>query len=235
MNAAHTTGQSSLLKLFDKNSKLYFLVDTGAEVSVYPACRADRLNKSNVTLRAANNSFISTYRHKKFVLDFGLPRPLTWNFQVADVTQPIIGADFLLQHKLLVDLAQKRLIDTRNGTRITAESSQASSPSLHVISSHPLDPDPFTRLLAEFPTLTTPCTSDTPVRHSVSHHIVTEGPPSSPAPDVGLLKSCKPQKPKSTNYLTWELYDLRRALGLRHCTWSVRPTVIGGHAGTTVG
>ena len=46
-------------------------------MSVYPACRADRLNKSNVTLRAANNSFISTYRHKKCVLDFGLPHPLT--------------------------------------------------------------------------------------------------------------------------------------------------------------
>ena len=215
MNAAHTTGQSSLLKLFDKNSKLYFLVDTGAEVSVYPACRADRLNKRNVTLRAANNSFISTYGHKKFVLDFGLPRPLTWNFKVADVTQPIIGADFLLQHKLLVDLAQKRLIDTRNWTRITAESSQASSPSLHVISSHPLDPDPFTRLLEEFPTLTTPCTSDTPVRHSVSHHIVTEGPP----PVFARARRLSPEKLQAAKAEINKLLDMviiRRSLS----TWA---------------
>ena len=176
MNAAHTTGRSSLLKLLDKNSKRYFLVDTGAEISVYPAGRADRLNKSNVTLRAANNSFINTYGFKQFVLDFGLPRPLTWKFQVADVTQPIIGADFLLQHKLLVDLDQKRLIDTRNGTRIMAEASAGFSPSVQHISTHPCDKDPFTRLLEEFPTLTTPCTSDTP-KHGVSHHIVTEGPP----------------------------------------------------------
>ena len=171
MNAAHTT-----LKLLDKNSKRFFLVDTGAELSVFPPCRADRLNKSNVTLRAANNSFINTYGLKQLVLDFGLPRPLTWKFQVADVTQPIIGADFLPQHKLLVDLDQKRLIDTRNGTRITAESSPDSTPSIHLISAHP-PKGPFTRLLEEFPSLTTPCTSDTPVRHGVSHHIVTEGPP----------------------------------------------------------
>ena len=50
MNTAHTTGSSSLLKLLDKNSKRYFPVDTGAELSVFPACQADRLHKSNVTL-----------------------------------------------------------------------------------------------------------------------------------------------------------------------------------------
>ena len=177
MNAAHATGNSSLLKLFDKNSKRYFLVDTGAEVSVYPASRVDRLNKSHVTLRAANNSFINTYGFKQLVLDFGLPRPLTWKFQVADVNQPIIVADFLLQHKLLVDLAQKRLIDTRNGTRVIAETSTDTSPSIQHISTNQNKKDPFTRLLEKFPTLTTPCTSDTPVKHGVTHHIVTEGPP----------------------------------------------------------
>ena len=123
MNSAHATGNSFLLKLFDKNSKGYFLVDTGTEISVHPANRVDRLNKSRVKLRAANNSFINTYGFKQLVLYFELPRPLTWKFQVADVNQPIIGADFLLQHKLLVDLAQKRLVDIRNGTRVLADTS----------------------------------------------------------------------------------------------------------------
>lgn len=31
---------------------------------------------------------------------------------------PIFGADFLLQHKLLVDLEQRRLIDIRYWTRV---------------------------------------------------------------------------------------------------------------------
>ena len=137
MNAAHTTGLSSILKRLDKNSKRYFLVDTEAKLSVFPACRADRSSKSNVTLRTANNSSINTYELKQLVLNFGLPRPLTWKFQVTDVTQPIIGADFLLQHKLLVYLDQKGLIDTRNVTRIIAESSPDSTSSIYLISVYP--------------------------------------------------------------------------------------------------
>ena len=123
----------STLKLFGKNSKRYFLVDTGAEISVYPANGVDRLNKSHVTLRAANNSFINTYGFKQLVLDFGLLRPLTRILQVADVNRPIF-ADFLLQHKLLVDLAQKRLVDTQNGTRVMAEKSTDTSPSIQHVS-----------------------------------------------------------------------------------------------------
>ena len=68
------------IHLFDKNSKRHFLVDTGFGISVHPANRVDRLNKNHVTLRAANKSFINTYGFKQLVLDFGLPRPLTWKF-----------------------------------------------------------------------------------------------------------------------------------------------------------
>ena len=177
VNAAQATGKSCLLRLFDKNTKQNFLIDTGAEISVFPAGRSDRLHKTDVTLRAANNSIISTYGFRRFTLDFGLPRPLTRRFLVVDVTQPIIGADFLLQHKLLVDLDQRRLIDTRNGTRVEADPSPCSTPRLNFISTSPPTGDPFKRLLEDFPSLTTPCTSDTPVQHGVSHHIVTDGRP----------------------------------------------------------
>lgn len=177
VNAAHTTGHSCLLRLFDKNSQQTFLIDTGAEISVFPAGRSDRLHKRDLTLRAANNSPINTYGFRQFTLDFGLPRPLTWRFLVADVTQPIIGADFLLQHKLLVDLEQRRLIDTRNGTRVAADPSPSTAPRISSISPSPSPGVPFQRLLADFPSLTTPCTSDTPVQHGVSHHIITEGRP----------------------------------------------------------
>ena len=173
MNAAHATGTSPLLRLNDKNTKLNFLIDTGAALSVLPAGRSDRFKKGDVTLRAANNSIINTYGSRQLILDFGLPRPLTWKFLVADVSQPIIGADFLLQHKLLVDLDRRRLIDTRNGTRVEAESSPCPTPDLNFLSVPPPTGDPFTRLLDDFPSLTSPCTSDTPIRHGVSHHIVT--------------------------------------------------------------
>ena len=177
MNAAHATGTSPLLRLHDRNSKLNFLIDTGAAISVFPAGRSDRFKKGDVTLRAANNSIINTYGSRQLILDFGLPRRLTWRFLVADVTQPIIGADFLLQHKLLVDLDRQRLIDTRNGTRVEAEPSHCPTPHHNFLSTLPSTGNPFKRLLADFPSLTSPCTSDTPIRHGVSHHIVTEGRP----------------------------------------------------------
>ncbi|KOX80085.1 hypothetical protein WN51_08989 [Melipona quadrifasciata] len=44
-------------------------------------------------------------------LDLGLRRPYTWKFTVAQVQQPIIDADFLQYHGLLVDLRNRRIID----------------------------------------------------------------------------------------------------------------------------
>ena len=179
VNAAHTTGSSQLLRVFDKNSKLLFLIDTGAEISAFPAGRADRFHKSDVTLRAANNNYstINTYGFRQLTRDFGLPRPLTWKFVVADVNQPIVGADFLLRHKLLVDLEQRRLLDTRNGTRVEADSSPGLTSRINSVAASPSIDEPLKQLLDDFPSLKTPCTSDSPVKHGVAHHIVTEGRP----------------------------------------------------------
>ena len=163
VNAAHSTGS--------------FLIDTGAEISVFPARRADCFHKSDVTLRAANNSTINTYGFRQLTLDFGLPRPLTWKFVVADVNQPIVGADFLLRRKLLVDLEKRHLLDTRHGTRVEAESSPGPTSRINSVAASPSIDEPFKQLLDDFPSLTTPCTSDTPVKHGVAHHIVTEGHP----------------------------------------------------------
>ena len=73
------------------------------------------LQELTVTLLAANNWSINTYGFKQLTVNFGLPRPVTWRFIKADVMQPIIGSDFLIRHKLLIDLNQRRLIDTRHG------------------------------------------------------------------------------------------------------------------------
>ena len=166
------TGPSPLLRLYDKNTKLNFLIDTGAALSVLPAGRSDGFKKGGVTLQAANNSIINTYGSQQLILNFGLSCPLTWQFLVADMTQPIIGADFLVQHKLLEDLDRQRLIDNRNGTGVEAESLPCPTPHLNFLSM-----PPPTRLLDDFPSLTSPHTSDTPIRHGVSHHIVTVGQP----------------------------------------------------------
>ena len=67
----------------------------------------------------------SLKRRRSLIILFAFSQPHT-SRKVGDITlrpledssmalniQPIVGADFLLQHKLLVDLEQRRLIDTR--------------------------------------------------------------------------------------------------------------------------
>lgn len=94
MNAAHVSGTSPLLRLYDKNTKLNFLIDMGAAISVFPAGRSDHFKKGDVTLRAANNSIINTYGSRQLSLDFGLPCPLTWRFLVADVLNLLLALIF---------------------------------------------------------------------------------------------------------------------------------------------
>ena len=47
------------------------------------------------------------------MLNLGLQK-YSWRFIIVDLTQPIIGGDFLRSHSLLVDLANERLIRTDN-------------------------------------------------------------------------------------------------------------------------
>lgn len=44
-------------------------------------------------------------------LDLGLWRSFRWQFIIADVKQPIRGADFLAHYSIWPDLKNKRLVD----------------------------------------------------------------------------------------------------------------------------
>lgn len=68
-----------------------------------------------MTLSAANKSSISTYGSTLVDLDIGLRRTFTHPFVIADVSNAIIGADFLATHNILVDLARRRLTDGTTG------------------------------------------------------------------------------------------------------------------------
>ena len=88
--------------------------------------------------------------------------------------------------------------------------------------------DPFTQLLEEFP-LTTPCTSDTPVKHGVSHHI-TEGRPVFARP-----RRLSPEKLAAISSLTWESYDPPQAHGPLRSILCPRRMVNGVPVGTIGG
>ena len=86
---------SKLLYVADKGHKCRYLIDTGAAVSVLPKSCANGISGAgSLPLVAANNSTINTYGNCKRVVDVGLKREYPRTFIVADVQQPIIGADF---------------------------------------------------------------------------------------------------------------------------------------------
>ena len=114
---------SRLLYVADKRNKWNYLIDTGAAFSVLPrSCADGTVDADSLPLVAANNSTITTYGTSKRIVDVGLrmKREYSWTFIVADVKQPILGADFLIHYNLLVDLSGRCLRDMRNGLAISA-------------------------------------------------------------------------------------------------------------------
>ena len=94
-----------------------FLVDTGADLCVYPRFRLqERRTQTSYELLAANDTTVHTYGCITLHLDFGLQREFSWRFVVADITGPIISLDFLCFYNLLVDIRHRRLIDITNLT-----------------------------------------------------------------------------------------------------------------------
>ena len=100
---------------------MYYLIDTGAAISVLPESCANRtLDAACLPLVAANTTTINTYGNCRRVVDVGLKRDYAWTFIVADVKQTIIGADFLIHYSLLVELKSRCLRDMRTGLAIPA-------------------------------------------------------------------------------------------------------------------
>ena len=177
--AATTAGPSlSSRRLFvhDSISGCRFLVDTGAEVSVLPPTPTERQHpSSHFELHAANRTPIATFGQRLMSLNLGLRRRFNWVFIVADVEQPLLGADFLQHFHLQVDLHGKQLVDGCTSLSVSALLAQSSQPAL---SPSPLTLEPaYASLLADFPDIARTNQSEQEVRHSVQHHIVTSGPP----------------------------------------------------------
>lgn len=134
-----------------------------------------RINKavknSTMQLFTANMS-IKTYGEKLFVLNLELRRPFQWIFCVADVTTPIIGADFLYNFDLSVDLRRRRLHDNQTGIESKGQLTSESHVTISVI------PDsPHYKLFYEFPGLTRPSQPSGLRPHGVRYHIQTKSSP----------------------------------------------------------
>ncbi|GFV19246.1 transposon Tf2-6 polyprotein [Trichonephila clavipes] len=116
----------------------------------------------------------TTYGMVRKELNLGLRRPFIWTFIIADVSSPIIGADFLKHFNLLIDLKKK-------DANIS-----------------------FKNILSEYPDLSNPSLISKSASHGTVHHIITTGPPVTARPRgytlnlydaVKVLKGKKDSKP----------------------------------------
>ena len=95
--------------MFCRRQRRSFLVDSGADVSVFPASPAQRRGRQSAALRAANGSSINTFGSKSIPLLFpGLS--VVHKFLLAAVKKPILGTDFFRAKNLLIDIPNHRLV-----------------------------------------------------------------------------------------------------------------------------
>jgi len=91
------------LIIHDRNSS--FLIDTEADISVILKAFANKRHvRAKFQIYAANGTAITTYDERRLKLNLRLRREFEWTFIIADVQQPILGADFLKHFGLFVDI-----------------------------------------------------------------------------------------------------------------------------------
>ncbi|GFU09911.1 retrovirus-related Pol polyprotein from transposon 17.6 [Trichonephila clavipes] len=171
---AELSKHTSRLFLLDRKSGQKFPIDSGSEICVIPP--SPTMNKSpqsNFSLFAANNTKIPAYGMVRKELNLGLRRPFIWTFIIADVSSPIIGADFLKHFNLLIDLKKKRLVDVETSLFTPCVFSNIVQPSILTVDVN----ISFKNILSEYPDLSNPSLISKSASHGTVHHIITTGPP----------------------------------------------------------
>ena len=147
-------------------------MDTGAERSVIPY--HSTATPHGPALYTANNTNIPTWGTRQQQLKFG-NNTYTFEFVLAQVSYPILGADFLSHHRLLVDSHNKQVLPANSLTPLPS-STTISSPSPLLAHLHTV-PSPVRDLVAAFPTVFSNNLAAHRPSHGVTHHITTTGPP----------------------------------------------------------
>ncbi|XP_026467757.1 uncharacterized protein LOC113371344 [Ctenocephalides felis] len=161
------------LHISDRKTAIQFLIDSGSVISILPAHKfANGHSKEELVQFAANSSRISTYGKRTLELDLSLRRSFSWQFVVADVATAIIGADFLSNYNLLIDLKGRRLIDSTTG--LTSDGKVLKAQQVNISTVNPAEH--FKDLLAQYIVITKPQVTTNNKTSHFSHRITTTGP-----------------------------------------------------------
>ncbi|XP_015118221.1 uncharacterized protein LOC107041919 [Diachasma alloeum] len=175
MAASDSRSTTRRLFITDQETKVRFLIDTGADLCVLPRrlVRGPQ-RKSTYELLAANGTVIPTYGTINIALNLRLRRTFPWRFVIADVSKPIIGADFLFHYGLMVDPCNGRLVDSLTSLTSLGQVEAVDLPNIKTVTGT----SQYHELLQQFPNLTRPDGTGKPPQHSTKHHIqTTPGPP----------------------------------------------------------
>ena len=152
-------------------------MDTGAGVSIVPRSQVNGtlIRPSAVSITAANGGQIDV--SGEATLDVALPalrRTFTWTFVIADVTEPLLGNDFLSHHALLVDCGAQVLRDS--ATSLSATGARVSDPAVHLVVNDLSDvPEAVRPILRDHSTVLEPCQPGTGTDADLASHCIDTG------------------------------------------------------------
>ncbi|GBN88126.1 Transposon Ty3-I Gag-Pol polyprotein [Araneus ventricosus] len=142
-------------------------------------CRSLSLGNTEVRSsnkrKYANGTKINTFGTKLITLNLELKRKFQWPFILASVSKLILGADFLEDYSLLVDIKRKKLLD--GASAVGLEKPISANECMYVATVQ--GDSPYVKLLLKFSDITKPSQPKPAfhVKHNIEHHIETRGPP----------------------------------------------------------
>lgn len=103
-------------------------------------------------------------------------RKFVWTFVIANVSRPIIGADFLVNFGLLVDIKRKRLVDSITSLSSIASIKVVPSFQISTVANSNIDSNVL-ELLKKYDKITKPQRESILAQHNILHYIETNGSP----------------------------------------------------------
>lgn len=132
------------------------------------------IQPTDTSLYAVNGSPITVYGSTIKKINLGMTKEFIWIFIVADVSSPIIGADFLVHFDLLVDMKRRQLIDRETlkaiACKLNKDNVYTEIKAFNVT-------DPYANLLKLFPEILSIAPLGKSSCAQAIHHIETKGPP----------------------------------------------------------
>ena len=128
-------------------------------------------------LSAANGSKINFYGFADYVMDLGFSSHVSHRFAICNVSVPILGADCLAAHSVIIDMKSKKLFQESDFCGLDVQRGESIAINLdnHCIGPTvtPVSPE---SIVEEFPSLAKVSLQSHPT-HEVEHFIETSGPP----------------------------------------------------------